>query len=191
MQNIIINNEYDDEIFENISIKNLNSNIFENCTFKRCIFNHCVVSSCKFVECTFDTCDLSLIKIKDSVFNDVSLHGCKAIGINWSNCNSPFNMNFYSSNLSQGSFYKLDLRLAEFISCTLIEVDFEDSNLEKAKFKKSDLRKASFVNTNLKESNFIDAKNYLINPNTNYIKNAKFSQEEALSFLNFLDIKII
>ena len=186
-------NEYYDKTFKNINVKEkiLKSKEFDNCTFIDCIFNETVLKYCKFIECNFENCDLSLLKIKDSTFNDVTIKNCKAIGIDWSLCQKPFEMNFYNSNINMSSFYKLDLKRSNIISCMANEVDFAEANLQRVDFKGTDLFKSMFNNTNLELTDLSMAKNYLINPEFNYLKKTKVSQNEASSFLQFLDLDIV
>ncbi len=188
---ILTQNEYYNELFENKTATSLSSIEFDNCTFKNCIFNESTIEFCKFIDCVFEECDLSLIKIKNSTFIDISIKESKAIGINWALSLLPFSANFYNSNISMSSFYQLDLRNSEIISCKSHEVDYAHTNLEKANFKDTDLLNSTFNNTNLKNTDLSHAINYMINPKYNTIKATKVSLPEATSFLKFLDLKIV
>ncbi|MDX9743723.1 MAG: pentapeptide repeat-containing protein [Arcobacteraceae bacterium] len=103
----------------------------------------------------------------------------------------PFSINFYNSNISMSSFYQLDLRSSEIISCKSHEVDFAHTNLEKTNFKDTDLLNSTFNNTNLKNTDLSEAINYMINPKYNTLKATKVSLAQATSFLKFLDLKIV
>lgn len=188
-----IENEYYDEVFKDLDLQGeiLISKEFDNCIFENCIFNETSLKYCKFTQCTFENCDLSLLKIEASIFNEVSLRNSKAIGIDWSLCEQAFNMNFYNSNINISSFYKLNLKYSSIISCLAHEVDFSGTNLEKVNFKDTDLLKSTFDNTNLQFTDLSMAKNYLINPKSNYLKKTKVSEDEASSFLQFLDLDIV
>lgn len=190
---IFDSNEYCDEEFKTLDLSNENISTvdFDNCNFKNCIFTELTLDYCKFVDCTFEDCDLSLMKIKYSVFNDVLIKNSKAIGIDWSLSESPFSINIYNSTISMSSFYKLDLKLSNIIGCIAHEVDFVQTNLEKAVFKETDLLNSTFDDTNLKYTDLSQAINYTINPNLNTLKSTKVSLSEATSFLQFLDIKIV
>jgi len=183
-------NEYSEELFENIVITNMENIEFDDCTFKNCTFHKSIIKYCKFVECHFENCDLSLMDAKYCIFNDVEFNLCKCVGVNWSLCETSFDVNFIGSNLSMSSFHKLDLRHSKIISCNASEVDFEETNLQNVDFNDTNLASAVFNNTNLKDTNLIHAQNYSINPKINYIKQTKVSLPEAVSFLNFLDLKI-
>ncbi len=182
--------EYWDETYENIKISYLENIDFDNCIFKNCTFHKAILKYCKFVECHFENCDLSLLTLQYCSFNDVNFNKSKCVGINWSLCESSFVINFNECNLNMSSFHNLDLRHNKIISCNASEVDFEKTNLQSVDFKDTDLLNATFSNTNLKDTNLAQAKNYNINPNSNYIKQTKVSLPEAISFLNFLDLKL-
>ena len=188
---IFSQSEYENEVFKNITATSLNSIEFDNCVFKNCIFNETTIEFCKFIDCVFEESDLSLVKIKSSTFIDISIKDSKAIGVNWALSQLPFSANFYSSNISMSSFYQLDLRNSEIVSCKSHEVDYAHTNLEKVNFKDTDLLNATFNNTNLKNTDLSLAINYLIDPKYNTIKATKVSLPEATSFLKFLDLKII
>lgn len=185
--------DYCDEIFENINISesNISSIEFDNCIFKSCSFHKATLEFCKFIECSFEDCDLSLMKIKGSVFNDIQILNSKAIGINWSVSGQPFEISFNNSNISMSSFYNLDLRQVQIISCEAHEIDFAKTNLEKANFNNTDLLNSTFGDTNLKKANLSGARNYMIHPHMNNLKETKVSLPEAVSFLKFLGLNIV
>ena len=185
--------EYYDEIFENINLQEeiLESKEFDNCTFKNCIFAETTFQYCKFITCSFENCDLSLLKVKSSVFNDVRIKECKAIGIDWSLCDKLFAVTFDSSNINMSSFYSVNLIHSKIISCLANEVDFSQSNLEVVDFQDTDLLHSTFNNTNLKCTDLSMARNYLIDPEFNNLKKTKVSIHEATSFLQFLDLDIV
>ena len=188
-----LENEYYDKTFKDLNLKEktLKSKEFDNCTFTNCTLNETIFKYCRFTECIFENCDLSLVKIKDSIFNDVTIKDSKAIGIDWSSSQEPFDINFNNSNISMSSFYKLNLKHSSIIACLAHEVDFSETNLEKVNFKNTDLLKSTFDNTNLQFTDLSMAKNYLINPELNYLKKTKVSEDEASSFLQFLNLDIV
>lgn len=183
-------NDYWEEEFTEYNDKKIDSKYFDDCIFIKCDFSSTVFSNCKFTSCSFIDCDLSLALLKSCVYNDVSFVKSKLIGISWSNCEEPFNVNFKSCNLSSNSFHLLDLRKMNFIDSLINDTGFEECNLENALFDNCDLSLSSFINNNLKKSNFETSRNYLIDPKQNDIENAQFSLPEALSFLSLLPIKI-
>ncbi len=183
---------YEGQTFEKLNIEeDLLGITFDNCLFKNCIFNEQNIAICKFTECIFERCYLALIKLKNCIFNDIKILNCKAIGINWSSSYQPFLINIYNSNISDSSFFNLDLSHSEIISCNAHNVDFTEANLQKANFSETDLLQARFLKTNLKFTDFSNAKNYSIDATSNTLQSTKVSFPEAISFLKYLDIKII
>jgi uncharacterized protein YjbI with pentapeptide repeats len=72
----------------------------------------------------------------------------------------------------------------------LIEVDFSESNLRNSIFENCDLERAIFENTNIEKADFRSSNNYVINPDINKIKNAKFSLTGSIGLLAKHDIEI-
>ncbi len=85
----------------------------------------------------------------------------------------------------------LSLQHTIFKNCLLKEVDFSESDLHKAQFENCDLMGAVFRQTNLQGADFSSAKNYMIDPQFNRIKKAKFSLPEAASLLVGLGIELV
>lgn len=183
-------NDYWEEEFHHINEKHLENIYFDNCVFIKCDFSKSIISHCKFTECRFINCDLSLSQLNHTTFNDVSFEKSKLIGLSWSSCQEPFDVVFDTCNLSQNSFHLLDLRKIVFKNSLIIDTGFEECNLQSALFEECDLELCVFINNNLKKADFRTAKNYLINPNENDMKDAQFSLPEALSFFKWLPIKL-
>ena len=185
-------NDYWEEEFTALAFEHSHHHkiYFDNCTFIKCDFSHNIFEHCKFTECVFINCNLSLTQLKNSTFNDVVFKTTNLKGISWSSCPEPFDVQFESCNLSQNSFHLLDLRSTRFVDCLIEDTGFEECNLQHANFSESNLDKSLFVHNNLIEANFETAKNYIIDPKYNDIKDARFSLPEALSFLSLLPIKI-
>ena len=185
--------EYDDETIQDIDLQeDLVSGVaFEYCLFKNCSFAKTRFEFCTFTECTFEGCDLSLIGVKGSVFNDVTLINSKAIGIDFSQTINPFELSIETSNISMSSFYTLDLRHIKVVDSQAIDVDFSRVNLEKSNFTNTDLSGATFSDTKLKYADFSKARNYFIDPKKNDIRAMKVSLPEAGSFLLHLGLKLV
>lgn len=183
--------EYEEELFKDQVIEVIEECRFDNCRFINCTLRGAKIRSSKFIECNFEECDLSNLTLELSTINDVQITGCKAIGINFSNCHDPFELNIKDSTINLCSFYDLNMKEAKVTNCIAHDVDFESTNLEKSDFKDSDLKGSMFNATNLKNADFTSAFNYAIDPDTNNIKGLKVKVDEAISFLRFLDIKIV
>ena len=113
------------------------------------------------------------------------------LGLRFDACN-PFGIDFSFDHcqLKHSSYFELKIRKTRFISCQLEEVDFAHSDLSEALFDNCDLRGAVFDQTTLVKTDFRSAVNYIINPEQNKIKKAKFSLSGVSGLLNKYDIVI-
>lgn len=186
------------ETYTNIELKDLDlrgqklKNVdFTNCTFTNCKFFESQIIDSNLENASFDGCDLSLLKIKGSIFSDVLFSESKLTGINWTELGGLiFSVNFKKCILKDSIFVEMNLRDARFTDCDLSDTDFSYANLVDSSFEGCDLKNASFENTDLRGADLSKATNYSINPGMNKIKGAKFSLPEVLSFLDYLDIKV-
>jgi uncharacterized protein YjbI with pentapeptide repeats len=82
------------------------------------------------------------------------------------------------------------MKKAKFIHTNLEQVDFTETDLNGAKFIECDLLNATFDNTMLEQADFRNAYNYSIDPESNYIKKAKFSRNGIAGLLDKYQIEI-
>jgi len=185
---------YEDEIFQNISWINsdLNGKDFSWCKFKKCDFSGSDFSSSTFSDCEFSDCNLSNIWVNMTSFQWVKFDNCKLIWVIFSKINTLLiSWSFTNCKIELSDFSRLDIKWSSFSNCIIRESDFEDANLSWVDFWNSDLQATKFQNSNLSKANFVWAQNYYIDPTSNILKKAKFSQPEVLSLLAWLDIEII
>jgi uncharacterized protein YjbI with pentapeptide repeats len=158
----------EDEVFEKIdfTIKNIEKAEYENCTFKDCNFSSSDLSHISFTECTFDTCNLSTAKINLSSFKTVDFINCKLLGLHFEQCNDfLFAVSFTNCTLNLSSFYKRNMKKTTFTNCIIHEVDFTEVDLS-------------------------TSYNYIIDPEKNKIKKAKFALNGLLGLLSKYDIVV-
>ena len=67
---------------------------------------------------------------------------------------------------------------------------FEECDLTEADFRECNLEEAVFVNDNLMKADLRGAKNYVISPESNRVRKAKFSFPEVMSLLKCLEIEV-
>lgn len=169
----------------------INAVDFEQCEFVDCHFNSIDLSEINFIDCQFNTSDLSLAKIENTSFQNVTFNNCKMIGFNLTDCNQfGLKVKFDACTLNESSFYNIQLPKTHFKDCQLKNVDFGYANISQSYFENCDLQQAIFDQTNLEKSNWTTAYNFIINPNENKIKNAKFSKENCIGLLHHFQIKI-
>jgi len=113
------------------------------------------------------------------------------MGINFTDCNDfLFAVKFDGCILDYASFVRKKMVKTSFTRSSLKNADFTESDLSGSVFPDSDLTDAIFYRTMLKESDFSAAMNFIIDPELNNIKKAKFSLQGVVGLLNKYDIKI-
>ena len=164
---------------------------YEYCVFKNCVFSGTNLSNIIFSECTFESCDLSLVKTDNTAFKDVFFKGCKLLGVHFEDCNKfLFEVGFSSCQLDLSCFYQCVMKKTKFDNCSLKEVDFTETDLTSSSFQKSELLGAIFDRTVLEKVDFKVANNYMIDPEENRLKKAKFSKDGLVGLLGKYDIVI-
>lgn len=182
-----------DKTFRNLlwSGKQTKEEVYEGCSFDCCDFSDGVFSFCKFIDCVFANCNLSNVKLTDCLMNEISFNNCKLLGINFSDCNdSLFTVKFNGCQLDYCSFAKKKMMKTTLINSSVKNVDFSECDLTKSSFSNSDLMNSVFDKTILKEVDFVTASNYIIDPELNNIRKAKFSLNGIAGLLNKYDIYI-
>lgn len=184
---------YEDKTFEseNYTENGIYDLEFYDCTFDKCDFSNAIVSSCKFNDCTFVNCNLSMMNPSLSVMNNISFDNCKILGVKFNHCHDfIFEVNFKDSTLDYSSFERRKMSRTRFTNCSLKGVDFGGTDLKQAKLIKCNLNEAIFQSTNLQEVDFTSAVNYIINPDENNIKKARFSRDGIEGLLHKYNIII-
>ena len=149
---------------------------YDSCTFSDCDFSGTNLSGQRFSKCHFVRCNFSLAKLNQTSITEVSFKECKLLGLHFDHCHKLlFSANFVLCTLDHSSFYQLKMKGTTFENCSLREVDFTEAELSGSIFLGCDLSDAKFENTNLEKSDFTSAFQYIIDPEQNSIKGAKFS----------------
>lgn len=183
----------ENQLFEKAGIQTTlpASREFENCTFRNCNFFNTDFSGYVFRECRFEECDLSMVKLKNTTLNEVHFEGCKAVGVQFGECNSfLLNLSFDKCDLKLSGFYRLKLKKVKFIACNLQEADFTSADLSQAYLADCDLQRAVFEMTVLEKADFRSAFNFNIDPERNRIKKAIFSRNSIDGLLAKYNIEI-
>lgn len=187
-RNIIENQHYNHQDY---TTDILASGDYEECSFSNCEFSNADLSNYNFSECTFNDCNLSMINLSKTSLKTVSFKNCKLLGIHFDTCNEfLLSVSFHHCTLNFSSFYKLNLRKTKFIHCSLQEVDFTEANLTQAIFDSCDLSGAIFDNTLLESADLRTAQNYSIDPESNYLRKARFSSDGLAGLLHKYDLNI-
>ncbi len=164
---------------------------YDNCTFVNCVFLDSDLSNVSFAECEFQDCDLSNVNLKETVFNDVNFKNCKLLGLQFNHCSDfLFSVTFKSCNLNLSSFYQVKTKGTHFDTCLLQNVDFTEADMSGSLFNNCDFKKALFDRTKIEKADFRSSYNYMIDPEINSIKKAKFSMPEVLGLLSKYNIEV-
>ncbi len=187
--------EYDQQTFKKIELsqQTIKQKTFQECIFTQCTLNEIWFDNCKFFKCTFKECDLNLMKVKNSVFSEVSFENTKVVGVNWMEAlwgknNLLGSINFTDCTLNYSTFIGLTLRKMKLIRCIAKDVDFAEADLTQANCTGTDFTDSRFNHTNLTQADFTDASHYNISATENTLKKTRFSLPEAVSLLYSLDI---
>ncbi|MTI22816.1 pentapeptide repeat-containing protein [Fulvivirga sp. RKSG066] len=164
---------------------------YDNCSFTNCNFAESDLSEVVFLECEFINCDLSNAKIYQTAFRDVSFKDCKMLGLQFDQCNDfLFEIKPSGCQLNLSNFYQRMLKKAVFDSCSLHDVDFAEADLSGASFVNCDLTGAIFERTKLTGADMRGAGNFIIDPEVNDIKKARFALEGLPGLLTRYNLKI-
>ncbi|MEM1407166.1 MAG: pentapeptide repeat-containing protein [Bacteroidota bacterium] len=164
---------------------------YEDCIFEDCTFLNADVSRVAFVDCEFINCDLSNANINLAAFREVQFSGCKMLGLRFDNANDfLFSVGFSRCRLDSSVFYMRSLKSTLFDQCSLKEVDFTETDLSGASFNSCDLFGATFDRTNLEKADLRGAENYIIDPDNNRIRSARFSISGVSGLLSKYSIHI-
>ena len=182
-----------DAAFEGIdySVAPLPAGEYDACTFTNCGFHNADLSGWVFRDCTFRSCDLSLARLRDASFQDVVFADCKLMGLHFNVCNKLLlTVRFERCVLKHSTFHKLALKKTSFVNCNLQDADFTDTDLTLAVFDRCDLLNAQFARTNLKQADLRSSYNYIIDPEQNVVKQARFSLSGVVGLLGKYDVVI-
>jgi uncharacterized protein YjbI with pentapeptide repeats len=183
----------EDRVFSNIGPDDLNgvNRSFEGCTFINCDLGYMDCSGQFFIDCVFQECNLSLIKVVNTAFQNVQFRNCKATGVNFSACKDfSLSFSFSGCTLDYSVFQKKKLKNTVFENCSLHEADFSESDLTNAIFTACNLSRTVFQHTILKGADFTTAVYFNIDPESNSMTKAKFSQEGLPGLLMKYDLII-
>lgn len=164
-------------------------NEFEFCEFVNCIFLD--LSLLNFIDCDFKNCNLSNIKSTGARLQNCSFKDCKLLGADFSGAKDPtLELHFDACNLDYSSFDKKKLNRSSFKNCRLHNNNFTQADLSKSQLMECDLFECLFSNSNLAGVDFTTCRNFMIDPEANAIKGAKFLSSQLAGLLYRYDIVI-
>lgn len=183
----------EDKEFKNIHFAKdaLVNGKYDNCTFVACIFSEADLFEVAFIDCEFVDCDFTNQPLAQTVFRDVRFVNCKLLGLHFEHCNTLLiSMTFEGCQMKLSSFYQLNLKQTHFSHCNLQELDLTEADLTEAVLDDCDLAGAIFDRTVLEKADLSTSYNYIINPEMNRVKKAKFSTDGLAGLLTQYDIVV-
>jgi uncharacterized protein YjbI with pentapeptide repeats len=150
----------------------------EQCRFVNCDFSNADFSNKKFIDCLFERCNLSLVALSGAGMQNVAFQDCKLAGVQFTACRDMlFEVHFEGCQLSYTSFYGKRMPSTSFVRCALTDTDFTSADLSSAVFQECTLNGAIFSATQLNGADFRTATGFIIDPDSNPLKKAKFRLE--------------
>jgi len=164
---------------------------FENCRFVNCDLSYADLSALVFISCAFEGCNLSVVRLSGTGLQDITFKDCKLSGADFSkSLDFLFEVNFDTCILDNAIFYKKKNKGTKFKDCSMIETDFTEADLTDALFQNCNLNRAFFDRTILKNADLRTSYNFIIDPDNNNIKKARFSVHGLPGLLAKYDIRI-
>ena len=174
----------------NFSIDKTDREEFENCEITNCTFGD--MKRIDFTDCVFKNCNLSNVNFRNCKLQDITFIDCKLIGANFSPAaNFGFTLLCENCNLDYTSFDKKKINKSVFKNCKMHGANFTQADLSKSTFIQCDFADAVFANTNISTVDFTTSINFLIDPELNNIKKAKFLAQDLHALLYRHDIVVV
>lgn len=182
---------YEDQTFTKLTARELSPGNYENCRFISCDLVNAHLYGFTFVDCLFDTCNLLLADVSGTGLQNIRFKHCKLSGVNFGKADDfLFEVHFEDCILDNAVFYKKKNKKAVFTDCSMIETDFTEADLSDCKFNNCNLKNAFFSRTVLKNADLSSSYNFIIDPDDNVVKKAKFSLHGLPGLLAKYDIRI-
>jgi len=168
----------EDQTFTRIAAANA---VFANRQFENCKFVNCDLSSANlggilFIDCVFEDCNLSLANMSNAGLQNIRFKHCKLSGVNFTkSVDFLFELHFEGCILDNAVFFRKKNKKAIFKDCSMVETDLTEAELSDSKFDNCNLHCAFFSQTILTGADLSTSYNFIIDPDNNTIKKAKFS----------------
>ena len=139
----------------------------------------------------FRNCNISNLNTANSRLQNASFFDCKLLGLNFSKAiDFALELHFENCILDYASLDSKKLNKSSFKNCKIHNANFTQADLSKSTFLNCDLHESLIANTNLATVDFTTCKNFLIDPEFNNIKKAKFLLHDLPGLLYRHDIII-
>lgn len=160
---------------------------FEYCEFVSCIFPD--LSNFIFRDCIFKGCNFSNLKTYQSIVQNCAFKDCKLLGLSFAGAKDfAFEVHFENCILDYASFDKKKMNKSTFKNSKIHGANFTQADLSKCVLVNCDFYEALFSGTNLSGVDLRTCTNFLIDPELNKIKKARFSLHSLPGLLQRYDI---
>ncbi len=184
---------YEGEIFKqkDFSDESMKGSEYEDCEFHDCQFRNTDMTDTKFISCQFIDCEIINPKTLHTALREVQFIGSKLLGVQFDVCaDLLFDVSFERCQLEVCNFYQRVMKKANFRDSKINECDFTEVNLSEAHFSSCDLFSSTFDRTNLMKADLTTATNFIIDPESNQVRGAKFSIDSLPGLLAKYGLKI-
>lgn len=186
--NYIIEKKYSNTTFQD---KDIIYKDFEKCSFVNCNFTKADFQGVAFTDCTFLNCNFAYARINYVAFRDALFTVCDFTNVNFAMVDPLlFSVEFKDCILDYAKFYKLKIKGTIFSNCSLTAVDFMNTDLTEAVFDNCNLHQSVFIDAIANKADFTTSYNFIIDPERNKLKKARFSLDGLKGLLEKYDIVI-
>jgi uncharacterized protein YjbI with pentapeptide repeats len=149
---------------------------FEQYRFVACDFSNANLSRLRFTDCLFERCNLASAQLSQTALQNVAFADCKLLGVQFTACRDMlFGVHFDHCQLGYASFAGKAMPGTRFVQCSLAEADFTNADLSEAVFERCTLANAVFHDTQLSGADFTTATEFIIDPEANTLRRARFA----------------
>ena len=149
---------------------------YEQFHFVGCDFGEASLANIRFTDCLFERCNLSAATVANAALQNVAFAECKLLGVQFTACRDMlFAVHFDHCQLRYASFAGKKMPATRFAHCALDEADFTNADLTAGVFDECVLTRTVFHDTVLLEADFRTASGFVIDPEANRLRGAKFA----------------
>ncbi|UOR05111.1 pentapeptide repeat-containing protein [Hymenobacter aerilatus] len=164
---------------------------WEQCLFVDCNFAEADLRHKRFIDCRFERCNFTLATLNGVGLQGVAFAECKLTGVQFATCQDMlFRVDFEQCQLHYASFAGKKMRGTSFRHCSCTEADFTQADLSNAAFAHTALSRTVFHHTQLNGADFTTATDFIIDPEHNPLRGARFTVAGLVGLVAKYDLVI-
>ena len=165
--------------------------VFDKCVFGGGTFTALLLHGIILLDCRFTGCDFSLSAFANTAMDGVTFSGCKMSGTSFGERNSTHRLSAsFTECIFDNAVFLHITADAVFRQCRMHDTVFESCNLKGVLFDACDMQGSSFTDNDLRNADFLTSFGFTIDPETNRLNGARFSQSSLPGLLAKYRIKI-